>query len=423
MLAINGGEPIRKKEWFEWPIYNKKRIIQEIESVMDNGRWAISGYWTGRVSKAVEFEKKYASLNKAKCCCVTTNGTNALTIALEALDIGYGDEVIVPALTWPATAIAVLNVNAIPRIVDVDPKTYCISPIEIRTAINGRTKAIIPVHLYGCMANMDKIMEIANEYKLYVIEDGSHSHGSQWRDQYAGTIGDIGAFSLQQGKVITSGEGGLVLTNRKQYMSLINQLRFNSRDYIEEDNLKIGQMQLVEKGDIMGSNYCLSEFQAAVLLDQIDRFEEINRKKEENARYLDEQISQIEGITTMYRHPQINKQSYYKYAFKVDIEKFDNKPVDSICKALERELNCIVEKPYTPIHKSKIYKPYTKKKHHLNKEYLQAIDTNKYILPVSEKAFANEGVVLPHYILLGNKEDMNDIVKAIKKVKYFSKYL
>src|SRR6185369_6651742 len=128
-------------------------------------------------------------------------------------DVGYGDEVIVPGLTWQATAACALDINAVPVLVDIDPETLTIDPKAIRAAITPRTKAIIPVHLYTCMANMDEIMEISREFKIPVIEDCSHQHGSEWRRKKAGSIGAAGAFSLQASKVLNSGEGGFISTS------------------------------------------------------------------------------------------------------------------------------------------------------------------------------------------------------------------
>lgn len=422
MLAIRGGESVRKKNWISWPIWDQN-TLNRLESVLSSGRWAISGEWKGNISKCEEFERKFAEFNQASYCVTTTNCSSSLIIALESLGIGPGDEVIVPALTWVATAISVCDVNAVPVIVDIDPETYCMSIEEVKKAITPKTKAIIPVHLYGCMVNMDELMEVAKENNLWVIEDVSHSHGSVWNDKYAGTIGDVGSFSLQQGKVLTSGEGGVFLTNDKKLYEYAIQLRSNSRSYIGEDNLQMNRMQLVENGAIMGTNYCLSEFQAAVLLDQLQKLEEWNRLKEKNATYLNNHLKDIPGIKIMHRHSQISKQSYYRYAIKIDSEYFSGKSVKNICKALEAELNFVIEQPYKPVHKSPLYRPQTKKRYHWSQEHWEALSTEKYHLPVSEKASENEGAVMHHSILLGDQNDMDDIIMAFEKVSKYSEQI
>ncbi len=419
MLAVRGGESIRKRPWISWPVFDHN-TLSRLESVLTSRRWAISGQWKGQLSKCEEFERKFAEFNHVPYCVTTTNGSSSLLIALESLGIGPGDEVIVPALTWVATAISVCDVNAVPVIVDIDPDTYCLSIEEVKKAITPKTKAIIPVHLYGCMVNMDELMEVARNNNLWVIEDASHSHGSVWRDQFAGAIGDAGAFSLQQGKVLTSGEGGVLLTKAQKIYEKAIELRSNSRAYIEENKLEVDKMQLIEKGSIMGSNYCLSEFQAAVLLDQLERLEAFNRTKEENAIYLDKHLGSIPGIKTMLRHEQVSKQSYYRYAVKIDSGLFSGKPVSDICKALEAELSFTVEQPYKPLHKSPLYRPHTKNRYHWSEEFWNALSTEKYSLPVSEKASENEGVVIHHSILLGDRQDMDEVIMAFEKVHKYS---
>jgi len=416
MLAINGGTPIRSKKWPSWPVWDNQTLSQ-LESVLHSGRWAISGQWKGTTSKCIEFEKKFANFNNANYCVTTTNGSSSLLIALESLGIGPGDEVIVPVLTWAATAVSVCDVNATPVFVDVDAETYCISIDEVRKTITPRTKAIIPVHLYGCMADMDKLIEIAKEKNISIIEDTSHSHGSMWEDKYAGTIGDVGAFSFQQGKVLTSGEGGVLLTNRKDIYDNAIELRSNSRVYLDDVDLKVDKMQLVEKGSIMGTNYCLSEFQAAILLNQLEKLEYFNRSKEENAKYLDQNISKIPGIKVMYRYPKVKKQSYYRYAVRVDTNYFANKQMSKICNALEAELNTTVELPYKPLHKSPLYRPWTKKRYKWSNAHINSLQTEGLTFPVAEKAANNEGIVIHHSVLLGERQDMDHIIAAFEKVQ------
>lgn len=414
---MNGGIPLREKGWKRWPIWSED-TLEQVKSVFEIGRWAVSGEYMGRMSKCEEFERKFASFNNIDHCLATDHGSSALLIALEVLGIGPGDEVIVPALTWAATAIAVCEVNATPILVDIDPDTYCISIDAIKEALTPKTKAIIPVHLYGCMAQMDEINKIARENNLYVIEDCAQSHGSVWDGKYAGTIGDIGAFSMQQSKVLTCGEGGIVLTDNLELYGRMFELRCYSRIYHRMKEL--GKKELVEKGSIMGSNYCLSEFQSAIALEQLEHLEEQNRIRESNAKYLDEQLSMIPGVQIMYRHPQIEKQSYYQYVFKVDPSFFSNVAVSSICNALGAELNFKVEQPYTPLHKSRLYRPYTKAKYRWSNGFVKSLLTEKYSLPFAERASENEGIIMHHAILLGDKNDMDDVVNAVKKVKEYS---
>jgi len=419
MLAVNGGTPIKDKNWTKWPLWSS-RTLEQLEDVLKSGRWAISGQWIDATSKNEEFELAFAKFHNVPHAIATDHASGGLVMALEALGIGPGDEVIVPALTWVATAISVCDVNAVPVLVDIDPRTYCISIEKIVEAITERTKAIIPVHLYGCLTDMDALVALAKKYNIAIIEDASHSHGSMWNEKYVGTIGNIGVFSMQQGKAMTSGEGGAMLTSSKDFYDKLIQLRSNSRVYIAESQLQYNRMQLVEKGTIMGTNYCLSEFQAAILLDQLSNLEATNRKKEKKALYLDSQLKNIPGVGIMHRHKQVTKQTYYRYAVKIDRAYFNGKSVASIGKALEAEIGVQVEQPYPPLHQSPLYRPLTKKRYKWSQENIDALNVERYHLPVSEKAHADEGLILHHAILLGEEKDMNDIIAGFQKVQKHS---
>ena len=208
-LAINGGRPsrdIQSNPWPQWPFWGKEEEKSLLE-VLHSGVWSYNG------PKEVEFNKRFAEYTGVRHSICVVNGTVTMQLALEALGIGWGDEVIVPGLTWQATAATVIDVNALPVLVDVDENTWCIDPKEIEKAITPRTKAIMPVHLYGGFADMDAIMGIARKHHLFVIEDCAHKHGGEWRGKKAGSIGDVGSFSFQLSKHLTAGEGGALTTD------------------------------------------------------------------------------------------------------------------------------------------------------------------------------------------------------------------
>lgn len=415
MLAINGGDPVRKDGWPKWPQYTKATEFQ-LRDVLASGRWAISGPSVGSTPKEREFAEAFARFNGASYCVPTDHGSSALAIALQALGIGVGDEVIVPIMTWVATATAVLNVNAVPKFVDVETDTGCISPEAIRAAVTIRTKAIIPVHLHCTMAAMDSIMSIATENNLRVLEDCAQAHGACWKGKYAGTLGSAGAFSMQQGKVLTCGEGGAVITDDPLIYDRLQQLRADSRRYSREEQPKPGEMYLWDAGEIMGSNYCLSEFHAAILMDQLTRLEAQNRHREANAVYLDERLKAIEGIKPIRRPTQLEKQTLYEYAVRCSSEAFTHKPIDEICRALQAELGFPIYRTDRPLYENPLYCPATNNRYHLSAEYLAAIIPAKEQFPVARELHA-ELIVFPHRILLGNRADMDDIVQAFQKVQ------
>lgn len=419
MLAINGGTPVKTRPMSPWPIWDQQ-TLKCLEEVLESGRWALSGPWTGQPSRCTVAERAFAEFNRVPYCVTTANGSSAILTSLEALDIGPGDEVIVPALTWVATGSVVCDVNATPILVDVDPDTYCISVAAVREAITPRTRAVIPVHLYGCTTDMDALVDVCLKAGIHILEDCSHSHGSMWGDRYVGTIGDLGAFSLQQGKVLTTGEGGMVLTGDERLYRRVVELRSNARVYVDSADLGVGQMELAYSGTVMGSNYCLSEFQAALFLDQLGRLENLNRQKERNARYLDKELARIEGLQPMFRHPRVTKQSYYRYCIRVAPERFGGRRTAAIARALSAELGCVVEQPYPPLHLSPLYRPQTKKRYCWSAEHWASLATDQYRMPVAERAFENEGIVMHHSVLIGDQNDMDDIVRAFEKVRHLA---
>ena len=208
-LALLGGTPVKARPFPTWPQYDENEEKALIDVLHSRIWWRTPGKQT------LEFEERFAAYQEAKYGIACTNGTAALEIAVAALGIGLGDEVIVPDFTFIATASAVLSVGAMPVLVDVDPNTYCIDPEKVEALITPRTKAIIAVHIAGHPADMDRLQEIARIHNLSIIEDSSHAHGSEWKGKKIGAIGSIGTFSFQSSKLMTAGEGGLLVTNNE----------------------------------------------------------------------------------------------------------------------------------------------------------------------------------------------------------------
>ncbi len=407
-------EKVQNSE-IDWPI-NKNKIIRNLLEVLDSNRWAISGYWTNRESMDKKFSNSFAAYNNVPYCTLTTGGSSALLIALEALDIGEGDEVIVPALTWLATATAVLNVNAKPVLVDVSVENYCLDPEKIEEAITDKTKAIIVVHLAGCMADMDKIMDISRKYNIRVIEDCAQSIGSIWDGKKAGTIGDIGTFSFQQGKVLTSGEGGAAITKDFKLYKKLEQLRSDSRSFTNQC-IRYGDMELVTDGSIQGTNYCLSEFQSAILLAQLEDLDKENLIRQENSKYLNEKLIKINGVKVIKSDSKLSMQSYYSYIIKIDKNIFNNIDIEKFCKDLRDKLNTgnfFIHNMYPPINKNVLFCPWTKKR------YSKDIAKDKTYwrtknFKVSEE-ISNESIVLHHSILLLDRNKLDVLVYNIEKL-------
>lgn len=412
---MKGGTPVSTAErWPAWPVHTQGTLAA-LAAVARSGRWSVSGAWTGRITREQEFAALFAEYCGTPHCVPTANGTSALVVALEALDVGAGDEVIVPALTWVAPATAALNVNARPVIVDVDPRTLCLDPDAVRAAVTKRTRAVIGVHLYGSMIDLDALLSVTRAHGLALIEDCAQSHGSIYAGKRAGSIGDIGTFSMHQGKVLTSGEGGAAITSDAGLARRMEQLRCDGRRYASRTP-RVGETHLREVAEVQGSNYCLSEFQAALLIDGLGRLEAQNSHRAANARYLDEKLAAIPGVVPIARPPRVEQQTYYHYAVRCEPDAFAGRASPAISRALDAELGLWVHPPYAPLPRHPLYRPRTKRRYQLGPEHWEAIDPSRVHTPVADRA-SRECVVFHHAALLGERADMDAIVEAFAKVQ------
>lgn len=415
-LAILGGSPARDTKtnpWPKWPVWDEKEEKALLE-VLNSGVWSYNG------PKETEFNKQFAEYTGTKYALAAANGTVTLQMALEACGTGVGDEVILPGLTWQATAATILDVNATPVLVDVLEDTWCIDPKAIEAAITPRTKAIIPVHLYGCFSDMDEVMRIAKEHNLWVIEDCAHKHGGEWNGKKAGSIGDIGSFSYQLSKHLTAGEGGSVTTNSFELYERLDALR-NCGRRPEPPTLggaDKGEGQYFDAGNFLQSgNYRITEFQAAILLEGLKRLPEQNKVRDENGIYLNSLLAEIPGVKPMKRDPRETKEAYFNFSFRYNQAEFKGLPVAKFRAALTAELGIDVAASYIPLNKCSLYVPLTKPaRHKLSDEYWAAIDPTRFELPVCDKIHFEGSACIHHKILMGTKADMDLIAAAIRKV-------
>lgn len=412
-LAINGAKPVRDAKsnpWPKWPVWGEEEKTQLIE-VLDSGHWSYSG------PKEVQFNKNFSEFIGTRYAISAANGTITLQLALEACGIGWGDEVIVPGLTWQATAAAVLDVNATPVLVDVTEDTWCIDPDCIEAAITPRTKAIMPVHLYGCFVDMDAVMDIAKKHNLRVIEDCAHKHGGQWKDKKAGSMGDIGSFSFQLSKLMTAGEGGLLTTNDPELYERLDALRNCGRrpEDVHEDH---GDDIYFSEGDFLQSgNFRITDFQAAVLLEQLKRLPDQTRVRDENAIYLNSILEELPGVASMRRDPRVTEEAYFNYSFRYKRDDFKDLPVARFREALTKELGISADACYEPLNECPLYSPHTKpSRHRLTEEYWEQINPARVDLPVCKKIYHEESVCFHFNFLMGTKKDMDMVAEAIKKI-------
>ncbi|UCC53886.1 MAG: DegT/DnrJ/EryC1/StrS family aminotransferase [Anaerolineaceae bacterium] len=269
-LAVFGGEPIRQEPFPVWPVHDD-RDIEAATRVIKSGNWGGYPYPGPETS---QFLQEFLAMQGGHYAIACANGTVTMEVALRASGIGWGDEVIVPAYTFQATATAPMAARAVPVIVDVDPDSYCIDSQAVEAAITEKTKAAIPVHLGGQMADMDALMKIAEKYGLVVIEDCAHAHGAKWRGQGAGTIGHFGSFSLQSSKILTAGEGGVLICKTAEMAQKVAGIIDRGRSHTPGG----GQ----EEGDnfTMGANYRMAEMQSALGRVALERFPKQARQRE-----------------------------------------------------------------------------------------------------------------------------------------------
>ncbi|MBN1917289.1 MAG: DegT/DnrJ/EryC1/StrS family aminotransferase [Verrucomicrobia bacterium] len=378
-LAYLGGTPVAKTDFMgESQLVTRADLERKyLLETYDSGVW---DDWPEVPSMASEFQREWAEFNGSKYCALLTNGTHTLQLALETLGVGFGDEVIVPGLTWQATASVCCDVNAVPVLVDVDPDTLCMDPEKVEAAITPRTRVIIPVHLYHRMADMDRLMRIARKHKLHVIEDCAHTHGSQWDGKGAGTLGDFGSYSFQTTKLIKSAEGGALLTQKEDYYLRVVSQRSCGREF--------------KKGvKVHSGNYRITSFQAAILRGQLAAMKVNAPVIDRNGLALDEAVAAAPGVAPLRRNKHITRQCGYRYVFLYDKDAYDGLDGATFREALSAELGRKFDTTYTPLNHSEVYYPHTKQRHHLSKSYVKAITPARWKLPVCEDLWKDRAIV------------------------------
>jgi dTDP-4-amino-4,6-dideoxygalactose transaminase len=402
-LAITGGEPIRKKRFDAWPIYTDKER-QALEDVLTSHKWGGQPF-PGKHGDA--FGKAFAAFHTAKYGQAVNTGTVAIQAALKAIDIRPGDEVIVPAYTWEGTVGPVLLVNAVPVFVDVDPDTYCLDAKLVEQAITPKTKAFLPVHLGMRFADLDILVPLAAKHGIKIVEDCAHAHGGMWRGKGAGSIGDLGAFSFQSSKLITSGEGGAVITDNLEYFERVQA-------YINTGRRSVSD-QFHHR--MIGFNYRMGEFQAAVLNPQLERLPEQAKVRQENMEYFESRLRGTVGIGLLKPEPRITRLAPYGYVLKYYAEQVKDISRPAFVAALQLEGIPCDGLFYEPVYRSSLFPLDPTDYPALSWGRSTPLDLRSmYKCPAAERAAYHEAVWFSHHLFLGDKEDVDSIVDAIRKV-------
>jgi len=400
-LAIHGGEPAHKGGWPGWPIWDQAHDEERVLKVLRSGVWSRRGV-------VAEFEKKYASLMGTKRCLGTTNGTNALVTALSALDIGVGDEVLVGPYTFVGTVDAILLVGALPVFVDTDRETFTVNPDAMEDRITENTRAILPIHILGLPANMDKITALAKKHDLRIVEDACQAWMAEWRGKKVGSIGDLGCFSFQNSKNFTCGEGGAVIGDDEQLMDICYSFHNFGRPF--------GTVASGNGCVRLGTKARMAEYQAAILLAQMERLEEQTARRVENANYLTSRLEPIPGIVPHKLYDGVTRAAYHMYAFRYLEEEFGGVPRSKFLRALSAE-GVRSSGGYSPLNKHDFVEHTFRSKNFQKMYSPEQIERARKMSECPENdRLCSEAVWFFQSLLLGSRSDMDDIANAIEKI-------
>ncbi|HEX9260762.1 MAG TPA: DegT/DnrJ/EryC1/StrS family aminotransferase [Acidimicrobiales bacterium] len=393
--AVLGGTPVTVTErWPRWPQWDHHER-DELVAALDEGGW-----WTGDGVRAQTFADRFAVFHGARFGLPFTNGTHTLEGALVACDVGEGDEVLVPGLTFVASATAVLAVNAVPVLVDIDAATLNIDVSAAAAAIGPRTKAIVAVHVAGAACDIDALLALCERHDLHLIEDCAHAHGTLWRGRGVGSWGSFGSFSMQRSKLMTAGEGGVLVCNdddlRARAWSYWNCGRVEGEHWYHHASA--------------GSNMRMTEWQGAVLLAQLDRFLLQAERRDANARLLAAALERVPGLQAQARDPRMERQGYYCFVFHYDAAEFAGLPLRGFERAVAAE-GIPLGVSYPALNTLEVFRTnrFGPRLRHLDRDY------SRVSLPAAEHA-ARSTVWMEHRVLLAEPDDVLLVAQACERV-------
>ncbi len=401
-LAILGGEPIRKnKPWPDWP-YVDDQIVEAVVKTTKSGIWCRIQSATGTVAT---FEKEYAKLMGSKFCVATGSGTQALHTCVEALGIGAGDEVITSPYTDPGTISGILAARALPVFADLDPASYQLDPDEVEKRITENTRAIMPVHMMGQPCHLERIMAIAKQHNLAVIEDAAQAHLGEYQGKKLGTIAPLGCYSFQTSKTIACGEGGAIVGDDEALMDkcyTVHNHGTNRKGFTET----------------IGPKYRMNEFEAAVLLAQLAGAQQRFERRNENARHLTARLQGFPGLVPQKLYPGTASGSFYLYTMSFQKDHFAGASRSQFLKAVAAE--GISLSPYIErgLHREPWVEPVLKTKAYQKSFSAKRLQEYRASLPCPkcDQVCAEMVMLWASGPLLGTKADMDDVADAILKV-------
>jgi dTDP-4-amino-4,6-dideoxygalactose transaminase len=385
-LAIFGGTPVVVRPAPAWPLFDEKDRVA-LNEVLE------SRVWGGYHEAVGELEKRFADFHGAEHGIALANGTVSLEIALTASGIGAGDEVIVPPITFVASATSIARVGATPVFVDVDVSTINLNAALVEQNITERTRAIVAVHFAGHPVDLDNLVSLCDRHNLVLIEDCAHAHGAEWQEQRIGTFGSFGSFSFQASKNMTAGEGGMLITNdaslAERARSISNQGRQTGGAWYEHQTL--------------GTNARITGFQAVLLLNQLERLPAELKTRMDRAAYLRRKLSKIDGLvpTPATLDERVTTHGYHLFSMRYDASAWSGLSRERFVAALQSEGVPITTGYPHPIYRNELFQ------HH-----------PAVVQPCPEaEAYCRSSVWLPHNALLADESWLDDVVTAINKVR------
>ncbi len=399
-LALLGGNPVRTEPWPQWPARGPEEE-QAVTAALRDGDW---GGFPLPNERAEAFGRAFAARHDCAHALCVANGTVSLEVALQAIGVEPGAEVIVPAYTFEATASAALFAGCVPVFADIDPDTWCIDVEAAEALVTERTQAIVPVHLAMTVADLDAVGALAERHGLAVLEDCAHAHGARWRGRGVGSWGDAGSFSFQSSKLMTAGEGGIVTTSDEAILDRLHAL------------VNCGRQRpgAAAPAAVIGHNYRMTDLQAAILEVQLGRLDRQHEVRAVNARRLHAAIEDIPGLTNLRIDERVTTQATYQFVFRFDGEAFAGIDRDVFVAALEAEGVPADGRFYEALPRSELLQPDPARYPAWTAALAAAPPAD---CPNAERAAYRESVWLPHQLLLGTVDDVDDIVEAVLKVQ------
>ncbi len=408
-LAIAGGTPsVAEPLDTPWPVHDE-RDQSALADVLTSRAWTRSKA-QGAASWVWRFEDAFAAFQDARHGVAVATGSSGLEVALKAVGVEPGDEVIMPAATWITVATAVIAVGAVPVFVDIEPGTYNIDARKVASAITPKTRAVMCVHNGGLPANLDALRTLAETHSIALVGDCAHAHGSQWRGRGVGALEDVGVFSFQGSKVLPLGEGGMALTDRDDL-----QARLFGYQHV---NGIVGRAK--PERSLPATNLRMSEWVGALGLVGLQRLPEQIANREANARYLMQGLAEIPGVTSLAWDPRVTRWSFYIWHWRYTPSEFEGIHRDTVLAALKAEGVPASTGQTAPLyrHPALTEMDCGRAGFPFNAQvYGRQMDYAAFSCPETERIAATEALAFSHTLFLGPRRRMDVILDAVRKIR------